>query len=224
MSGPPDDIAPSELWAALMQLPRPSKDVDFPGKDPGGNPIGKLKMVVLTQAEHMVCIAAADKVAKELIKEAKKDEPTLAFDNLFHNAASVEVLARACRDFNDVERPAFPSPKQIRTKFTADQIGQLTRQYLQTQAELGPIVAWMTREEEDAWVAKLAEGGSVFPISFLSVEAQDRLLLSLACRLQKFLTAMSSAGSQLDESSTSSADADEFASADNTPEGPPETT
>ncbi len=210
MSGPPDNIPPSELWAKITATPRPSAEVDFPRKDKEGAPIGKLRMWVLTQSEQMICAAEAARVAKELLKDQRKDDPSLGYDNVYNNAASVEILARACRDANDVTRPAFPSPKLLRQNMTADEIAILTRLYLQVQSELGPIIAYMSAEEEEAWIRRLAEGGTAFPLSLLSSEAHEHLTLSLASRLFRSLTSTSSPGSPPEESSNESPQPSEF--------------
>ena len=67
----------------------------------------------------------------------------------------------------------------------------------------------LSTEEIEAWIKRLGEGGSSFPLDFLSLDALKNLALSLACLLHKSSTSKSSLGSQLEEPqpSTDSAEA-----------------
>lgn len=207
MSGPPTDIEASELWTLLESMPRPSEAVDFPRKLPGTNePVGQIRIWVLTQQEQIACAAEADRAVKSILKEKQQaGEENLAYRDAYQNEVTVQVLWRACRDVANVEKPAFPSPKHIR-KLTVDEISVLARHYLQTQTRLGPIVAWLTAEEEKAWIERLAVGGSAIPLGLLSPGAQEALMLSMASQLHASWMAMSSAGSQQDEPSTATND------------------
>jgi len=239
--GPPASIEASELWALITQLPRPVRVVDFPGKDPNGSPVGQVAIWPLTQEELMICAAQASRVAKELMGAVTTTDPQLAYEKVFQDACASEILARACRDVKDeangYKRAAFPAPREIRRRLTQDQIQILARAYLRVEAELGPVVATLSPEEEEAWIRRLAQAGNVFPIVSLSREALELLTLSLACRLRSSLTDTSSHGSPPDaslesEKGSNSSEAsseptaaeakapefvDEFAQADNAP-------
>lgn len=194
---PSKDIAPSELWAALTQIPRPFRIVPFPRKDPNGTPVGELAIWVLTQEEQIAAAADAERTAKKLLSEASDQTTGMGYADVYRNEATVQVLYRACRDAKDPKKPVFPSPGEMRKKLTVDEIGTLVRHYYTAQAELGPIVTDFESEgEQEAWIRRLAEGGSAFPIDSLSPELVDRLLISMASQLVSFWTAMSSAGSQ----------------------------
>ncbi len=208
MANPPDNISPSELWLALTQLPRPHKMVDIPRCFPGTNtPVGQVAMQPLTQEEQMAVNAEADRFTKKLMQDPqKRDEANLGYQHTFANEVAVQILARVCRDVNDVKKPAFPSPKLMRETFTADEVGVMFSQYLTVQLELGPIVAEMSEEEMEAWIRKLALGGSAFPFSSLSWEMQQRLVLFSAQRLVGFWTDTSFAGSQPEEPQLSEAE------------------
>lgn len=201
MGLPSTEIPASELWLHLMQLPRPSREVDYPRKDPvTGEPIGKLVMRVLSQQEQMAAATAAETFTRSLIKDKPKGEESLGYENVYKNAAAIEVLYRACRAQEDLARAFFPSPKLMRDQLTADEVGVLLAIYIQVQSELGPIVAHMEEGEMEAWVRRLVEGGSSFPLALLSSEGVTDLVMLMASRLLPFLTATSSSGSQLDES------------------------
>ena len=195
--GPPKDVAPSELWTALTNIPRPWKVVDFPRVDPiTGDPIGQVAIWVLTQEEQIAASAEADQVAKRICKDAQKNgEANLGYEIVYGNEATVQVLYRACRDVKDLSRPAFPSASLLRKQLSVDEISVLAIHYMQVQGTIGPIIASMTAEEEKLWIGRLAEAGDVFPTGLLSSREQERLLLSMASQLVSFWTGTSSPGS-----------------------------
>lgn len=197
MANPPDMPA-SELWLALTQIPRPRKVVDIPRCLPGTNdPVGAVIMHPLTQEEQMAVNVEADRFTKKLLQDPqKRDEANLGYQHTFANEVAVQILARVCRDVNDVSKPAFPSPKLMRQFLTADEVGVMFQQYLTVQLELGPIVAEMSDDEMEGWVKRIAAGGSAFPFASLSWEAQQKLVLSMASRLASYWTDTSSVGSQ----------------------------
>ena len=97
---------------------------------------------------------------------------------------------------DDLKMPAFPSPQEIRREFSVDEIGVLFDHYLTAQAELGPVVSRMSKEEVDAFVDRLVASGDRFPLDLLSPVLLKTLLSSMAFRLRSLLTASSSDGSQ----------------------------
>jgi|SRR5215210_7474121 len=205
MAGPPENIPPSDLWAQITQVPRPHRLVDFPRRDPGsGEPMGKVALQVLTQEEQMTCAAAAEAFTRKIIKEApRQDEAKRGYDDVYNNAAAVEVLFRACRRTEDVTRPFFPAPAEIRKHLTADEVGVLMTNYFTVQTELGPIVAHLSSEEVDAWITRLVEGGSAYPLDLLSSDVLRTLVVGMASQLRAYATATSSPGSEPDESTPS---------------------
>lgn len=206
MSNPPTNISASQLWLKLSSQERPSKIVDFPRKGPDGEPLGRLRIRILTQEEQMAATVAAENFVREHLKEAKKDE--IGYERLYTDAVIVEVLFRACRDEEDEKRAAFPSPKKLRQALTTEEIGALFRHYMTVQLELGPTVSSMSEEECEAWITRLAEGGSAFPFDLLDSDFQRVLLLHMAFRLRSSPTGSGSAGSPLDEIETRSSSED----------------
>lgn len=208
--GPPLDVAPSELWAQITQLPRPARLVDFPAKDPvTGEPIGQVAIWALTQEELMICYANAARVAKDLLKAETTDAPSQAYTAIYQDACACEVLYRACRDIKGApsySQPAFPAPREVRRRLMQDQIATLFRAYLQVERELGPIVAALTPDELEAWIGRLAQAGNVFPLVSLSREALETLALSLALRLHASSTGTSSPGSPPDGGKSNATD------------------
>lgn len=198
---------PKDLWGEITAVPRPSRDVAFPRKFPDGNE-RKLAIRVLTQEEQMVCAAAAEDFARKTILRdkgaaiPKGDEARQGYDDIYKNAAAIEVLYRACRKVDDHTKPAFPSPTQMRAELSVDEVGVLFDHYLSTQAELGPIVARMSKEEVDAFVDRLMASGDRFPLDLLSPDLLKTLLLSMASRLHSLLTVTSSPGSRPESDSS----------------------
>lgn len=215
MAGPPENIEPSDLWRLLQAQPRPHRTVDFPRVGPDGQPIGQVAIWVLTQEEQMACNAEAEKVARKLLKDGKRGD--LGYEALFNNEGAVQVVFRACRDPKDHKRPAFPGATAIRESLTADEVGMLFEHYLTVQLELGPIVASLSSEELDAWVARIAEGGAFF-FDLLSRETQKTLAISMASRLATSPTGSTSAGSLAEEAPSGSTPPDASESATAEPE------
>ena len=197
MSGPPENIPPADLWTAITKIPRPFRIVDFPRNMPGTDtPVGKLAIVILSQEEQMEAAASAESTTRKYLKDGapKKDEARRGYDDIYSNAAAVEVLYRSCKRHDDIARNLFPTPHDIRASLSMDEVGVLTSMYLQAQAELGPIVAKLSDEEVDAWVSRLVEGGSALPLGLLTSDALSTLAFGLACRVHTYSTAISSLG------------------------------
>lgn len=196
MSLPPNDIPPHELWALITQLPRPYRTIDFPRNGADGKPIGQLAIRVLTQEEQILAAAEAERFTKKAIKDLPKgDEAKTGYDSVYQNTAAVEVLFAACRQKDDPDKAFFPSREALRRFLTPDEVGVLMVSYYTVQSEIGPIVAHLSEEELDAWIKRLAEGGSRFPLDLLSWDAAKDLAFSLACRLYKLTTDSTSPGS-----------------------------
>jgi hypothetical protein len=190
----------SDLWLALTALPRPHTVVPFPRNLPGTTaPVGEIALWPLTQEEQMASNAEADRFTKKLLKDPQqKDQANLGYHHTYGNEAAVQVLFRACRDPKNLERPAFPSPTLMRQRLSTDEIGVLFNTYCTVAAEIGPIVAYMSKEEREGFITRLADGGSAFPFDSLSWEQQRILVSSMASQLLDCWTAMCSLGSPPD--------------------------
>jgi hypothetical protein len=198
MSGPPDNIAPADLWAQITTTPRPSRIVDFPRKGEDGNTLGQIRLRTLTQGEQMEAASAAERCAKKFMRDSvSSDQHNLGYDVVFRNASAVEILFRASFKV-DEWRFFFPSPDEMRKRLSVDEIGVLMHAYTLAQAELGPIVSLLTEAELEAWIERLAEGGQRVPLAFLSSEAQSELLVHMASQIQSLRTDKSSRGLPLD--------------------------
>lgn len=205
-AGPSADKAPADLWTLLTELPRPHTEVPFPRKHPvTGEPLTeKVAIWVLTEAELMSARAAADAYAKEMLSNPQKSgDANLGYQEIFRNECIVEVICRACRNVKDLKAPAFPNPMLARKFLTSDEFSVLFQAYCDFQAECGPILSHMTREEMNAWIDRLMEGASLVPLAALSSGARNQLLLHSVSLLQQSRTGSGSPGAPQAESSTS---------------------
>lgn len=199
----PKEESGSELWHLLTAIPRPSRKVALPRNLPGTNePVGEVPIWSLTHGELIESNAAAEQRMRTLFKdENKKDELNLGYQHSFANELAVQHLWRACRDPNDLNKPAFPSPKAMSVQFTGDEIGVLYNHYLTVQAEIGPITSAMSDDEYEALVRAIAESGRSDPFDTCSWDLQRTLVISLASQLHDFWMVTRSAGLQLEETS-----------------------
>ncbi len=197
-----EQLEPSELWLALTALPRPTRELPIPRNIPGTDkPIGHVIVWPLTQEEQMMANAEADRFTKQLLKDPqKKEEANLGYQHTFTSELALQTLVRACRDSNDIKRPAFPSAKLLRREFTTDELGVLFAGYLTIQSEIGPIKATMSKEEEEALILRLVEGGTAYFFDSYSWGEQRALVRSLASRIVNCWTVIVSVGLPLDVS------------------------
>lgn len=206
------DGNPTELFRKLMEMPRPSTQVDFPRRGPDGKSVCQVAMVILSESELNEVRAAADRVAKKMLGDAQREgEQNLGYQDIYRNVSVVELLWRACRNPGELHVPAFLSPALMRKHFTTDELAVLMDAYLQFKVEAGPVVAEMSEGEMDAWIKRLGEGASRVPLSLLSSEAKSDLLMRSAALLRSFWTGSGSAGSPADGSSTAAASPEEGA-------------
>lgn len=204
MAGPPDNVDPTALWLALTAVPRPHRIVDMPRKLPGTDtPVGKIAIWPLTQEEQMICNAEADRFAKQMLKEGqRKEDENLGYRGIYSNETAIQVLFRSCRDADDLSRGAFPSTKLMRQTFTADEVTLLFELYIGVQLEVGPIIAYLTHEEMEAWIQRLEEGGSALPLALLAPQALNNLVLFMASQVVSSWTVTTSPGSPPDDGQT----------------------
>lgn len=190
-----DTLTPRELFAELSAMPRPHRVVDFPRKHPvTGEPVGQVALWPLTQTEQIHSAIAADKLIREHFQGIDANR-TLGYEASYSNAVCVEILWRACRNPRDLDRPAFPSAKDLRSVVTPDEAGLLFEAYLEMVNDIGPIIATMTRGDLDAWIQRLLVGGQqIDPLASFSSGMLRVLVRALAERLRNSTTDTSSVG------------------------------
>lgn len=170
MPGPPAEFSPSELWEKLSEA-RPSEVIDFPRKDATGKPLGRVRVQVLRLEDHN----AARMRAHEALKRQQSgmggkalDASDFASPNVNETLAdmtAVELLQMACLHeksaSSDPARPFYPflfrDAADIRAKLSADEVVTLFNAYVLVQAKFGPYERNAgTKEDQDAWIARLA--------------------------------------------------------------------
>lgn len=206
MAGPPKNVSPSDLWQKITERPRPTIDVDFPRKGVDGEPVGRLKLWILTESELHWCRANAEKTAREYLRDpedpkAVADRTGYGFQDIYYEELNIQLVSQAARDVQDPKFPAFPSAKHARQALTTDEFAVLVRSYSAFKLESGPIVAEMTPAEMDLWIKKLMDGGSAVPLAHLSSEALQTLLRHSVSLLTKSRTDNGSHGSPQESSS-----------------------
>lgn len=201
MSMPPDDIDASDLFQQIARMPRASMELDIPVIVPGSDmkPIGRYVMQVLTQAEQEAALASAEAWVRKQLKESpKKGEENISYTEMHNNACSVELVLRAARRASNPALPFFPSVEELRDKLTPDTLGRFVDDYMNVQRKLGPTYASLTKDEMDAWLKRLGEGGNSYPLRFLSLVALEELVMHSASQLYNSPTDTSSSGGPQD--------------------------
>lgn len=199
MANPPTDIEPSELFLKLCE-PRPSEEVDFPRKDRLGNPVGKIRIRVLTMEDHNRARITAQQALKRSVAGFgiqaldKSDMDSPAVREVLGDLVAHEILCMACLNhkpsFEETDdRPAvygrvFNTPEDLRRVLTADETLTLFRAYQLVQHKWGPFELTTGDDAEvDAWVKRLEEGARLFPLLALSLPQLHELTSSLAARI-----------------------------------------
>ena len=210
---PSPNVTAAQLWAELVKVPVPFRDVDFPRFKPGTEePICKVRLKSLTQAEIMAANVDTERKVRRLLKDGdatvpKSDEIAKGYHELFANCAAVEILFRSCKDPSDeqVLRPFFQSKEDIQAHLLPREIGTLMLQYQHMEAEIGPAIDRMRSEEEmEAWTMQVVRGGSQDPFFLVSQLTLIDLATFLAWRLYGSPAAKSSPGEALGSGETSS--------------------
>jgi hypothetical protein len=218
--GPVSSVEPSELWLKLSE-PTPSEVVDFPRKDRAGNPIGKIRIQVLKMEDHNKARLLATKALKETAKKSgigeldKGDLESDAVREVLGDLIAHELLCMACYGDKEIEgledkngNPTYPkvfaNPAAIGSVLTADETLVLFRLYQMVQYKYGPFEMTMNEPGDvDAWLQRLKEGGSAFPLAALSLPQLAELTLSLSERISLVYQILESHHSSLPPTLTS---------------------
>lgn len=174
--GPPKEIPASALFLKLMETPFPSEVVDFPRRDANGEALGRVRIRVLSMAEHdsartsaTLKIGAAgftpeqmsspamrevtgDAIAKELISLAC----VTAEEQFKHPVTGLPFYGQIFRDARDVGC------------LMSDELAVLFNAYLLVQRKYGPIE---NNCDASQWIRRIKEGGSAFPLLLLDSQA-----------------------------------------------------
>ncbi len=198
MAMPPTNVSATDLFTKLLTS-KPSTLVDFPRNDPeSGAPLFEVALVIVSQADEMAINAGAEKTARKLMREdlPGKNETSLGYDELYKNAKAIELLFRACRHPEDISKPLFPSKAAISDALTGDEVAILLNHYFTFQSQESLVIGALSEVELEAWIKKIAEGGSSsqYFLNTLSWEALKGLLIALAVQSQNLPMGSNSSG------------------------------
>lgn len=216
-----DEVESSELWLKLNE-PRPSEVIDFPRKDRKGNPIGKIRIQVLRMEDHNRARILATKALREAVKdfglsELTKDEmESDAVREVLGDLIAHELLCLACLtdkeqveggdEFgNPIYGRVFATPKHIRQTLTADETLVLFNAYRMVQYKYGPFEKTINDDSDvEAWITRLKEGGSEFPLLALPLPQLAELAYCLSEKISLLSQILASQQSSLPDTLVSS--------------------
>jgi len=188
MALPPKDVPASALFLKLMELPRPSEVIDFPRKGSDGKPIDRIRIQTLTSEDQDKARAMAH---AEMLRRgfSAEDIGSYGIREVYSDAVAKELIAMSCltaegADFGDGVPKygrVFRDGGQV-SKLAADEILTLFNAWQLLQHKYGPIEG-LDQNEVDAWIKRLVEGGSGFPLLELALPDLVELTTSLAARI-----------------------------------------
>ncbi len=202
MAGPPDDVAPSDLFLKLQES-RPSEVLNFPRKTSDGKPIGTVRLQVLIADDHDAARILVKRKLCEKYKLKPEDLEGALGNAVLNDGVARELLAMAClteaRMANTTEESpryprVFPDAEAVGKVLTADELAVLFQSYLLVQAKYGPFDKTVQTEEDiSAWIVRLVEGAADYPLGRVSSVGWAELASFLAGRaylLSAVLTAL----------------------------------
>lgn len=187
MPGPPKDVPASELFLKLTEAPRPTEVVDFPRKDRNGKPVAQIRVQVLKMEEHDMARIKAHEALKRRRFDSD-DLKSVTMSEVAGDAVAKELLAMACLTVESASRDddaplygrIFRDARDL-DQLTADEIAILFTLYLQVQHKYGPYEKIVQDDADlEAWLKRLQEGGSEFPLLQLPSPQLVELASSLA--------------------------------------------
>ena len=193
----PTNVEPSALLAKLQEMPRPGqRGLPFPRNNDDGQPIGKFAIWVLMQEEVDLARADAEVYATSLMNKKKDEGPAnqVAWTENYQSAVLVEVLFRALRDDDDLSKPLFRSPEEIRHYLTDDECVHLFEAYSAFQHMYGPLFRTLNADELEEWIETLSKGADHYPFELCSRGQLVGLVISFASQMRGLLTGESLPG------------------------------
>jgi hypothetical protein len=186
---PPEDVSPSALFLKLCE-PEPSEEVDYPRYNAAGQAVGKLRVRVLAQEHHDSARINAEKelLARGIPRESLTNPATR---EVLGDTIARHVLAKACMTaeaLSEDENGApiygmvFHGAKDL-AKIRSHELATLFAMYEMVQDKYGPYEGNVHSDEDvTAWIKRLVEGASAFPLSRVPLPQLARLASLLAVR------------------------------------------
>lgn len=186
---PPADIPADDLFRALMARPCPSEVADYPGHDRFGKPLGRVRVMVLSDEQrHEARFMALEKLRKRMTEQ---QIATPVGAEILGDLIARECIVMAFHGVNpmpgfedgaDIRYPLlFPNTDTLK-KLPADEIMILFGLYELVQKRLGPSAKELDDDEVNAWVRRLEEGASEIPLARLASHQLAELCLRLSVR------------------------------------------
>jgi hypothetical protein len=182
------DIPPSELFLELCE-PGPSEVIDFPRRKANGEAFAQIRIQVLDLDAH----ERARKNAHRALKQdgfSPDDYKDATIQEVAGDMVARELLAMACHtakavdlgDGKETYARVFRNADDLK-KLRADEVAFLFNAYLLVQAKFGPFEKTISSPEDlNAWIKRLQEGGSEFPLLRLQLPRLVEVAFSLAER------------------------------------------
>lgn len=188
---------PHEFFAKITQLPRPFELVECSIR----NQKFDVAIWILTQQESISAQAEAlrkaDKLLGKLEGGTKTDETEVYFLQ-----RSAELLSKACRMPEELDKPFFRTSKDVLEYLTQDEIATLINQYVMVQSKLGPWISQLTEAEMEAWIQRIIAGGKTDFLGSATPVQLIALVIYLVNQLSKSQTSNSLSSLPQDDSST----------------------
>lgn len=172
-NGPPSNVSPSALVAALKQKPRPSKVVQFSDfvSAAAGTKFERIRVMVPTSGAHGMAQLAAHNRLRDDIKLPADQWESEVGKSILSDLVAKEQLAQTLYSEYEIapgryERLLFDS-RDVDAIFSSDEVAVLFDLWLQVQRELGPRLSVLTAKEAEEWVEVLKAG--LDPLARLSL-------------------------------------------------------
>jgi hypothetical protein len=175
--------------------------IDFPRRDPAtGKAVDQIRMQILDSSDHdRARLDATLSLKKRGLSDAELSTP--AIKEVMGDAVAKELIAMSCRTVRGAGDPENPNYARVFRnaqdvdKLRADEILVLFNAYMLVQAKYGPFEQNLSETDVDAWIERLEEGASEFPLLELALPQLVTLAFSLAQRLSTLSRVL---GSQLE--------------------------
>ena len=171
---------PRAILRKLPEAPRPNEVVEFPRRtSQTGESVGRLRVQVLTAIEHDDARERVHRAYRERQFSVEELAGYIMKEAAGDKAIAREVLAMACqapRASSSSLKMTSPARLSRRARLEAAltsrrDSGSLQR-VLAAQPKYGPFDRNVTtKDDQDAWIRRLEEGGSEFPLLRLPLPA-----------------------------------------------------
>lgn len=175
----------SPEWLHIKSIPRKTKKIDFPRKDPAtGDQVCGMLMRVLSVAELQ------DAALKAFVETQKRDDAkglivgSESWLDVFNNERALQLLFRACIRETDMWA-FFPPPNMMRKSVTGEEVSRLVREYEILSKESAPFRYDVSDEEADVLIDEVIESNSLEALADCSWSAIGSVLLRACDRLSQ---------------------------------------